>query len=323
MKFEELKQNIKSKIEPIYLLEGEEAFFRSRAIDIIKNAGLEEPSLNFAKYQGTEIKTQPDILVSALLVYPFMGQKRVIEVDEWYPTGQDLKNKSLKSYFDDPCETSVLVIVNEKKCEALKKLSCVTVVDCGKASIELAVKFIRQKALNSNLIVSTSVCKLICEYCLLDLVKINSEVDKLIDYSLGESEITEEAVNLMVVKDTSYKTFEIVNFISQKNYTNAYKILSEMKTVNEKTLLLASLYSHFRLMFYTKTSKLITAEIANNLSISEFIVKKAGEQARSFSAKMIRTVMDKLAENDSGFKSGRLTLDNAFTDSVMTILTSE
>ncbi len=321
MKFENLKQSLKDGVMPIYLLEGEETFFRMRAQEMIKETCLSEPSLNYSSATGQEIKTQGvDSLVMALRAYPFMSEKRVAEITEWYPTAAELKSKSLKEYFDRPSETSVLVIVNEKPCDALKKQPSVTVVDCSRASEELLVKYIRSKATKRNVVVATSVCSKIIEYCQFDLVRIDKELDKLVDYCADKSEIDAQSVDLLVEKDDDYKIFEIVNFIAGKRYTEAYKIISETRTPSEKQMLIVSLYSHFRRMFYCSVTKEDNASIAAKLGVKEYAVKMSKQQAASFSPKRLKKVMDVLSQADSAFKTGEKPIDNVFYECVFGIM---
>ena len=322
MKFEQLKSSLASFVERIYLIEGEEAFFRARAAEMIKNAAMTEPDLNYALFSGADIKQSGgDDLVVALRSCPFMSENRVVEVSEWYPSASELKAKSLKDCFSEPSDTSVLLIVNEKPCDALKKCENVTVVDCSRADLQLIVRFIRKKAGQANLIVSTSVAEKIAEFCQFDMVRIDGETNKLIDYCKDKSEIDMASVELLVTKDAEYKSYEIVNFIAGKNYTNAYKIISEMRTPGEKQMLLVSLYSHFRRMFYCATTKESDLAVADKLGVKEYAVKKSREQAAYFSPKRLKVVMDKLAQSDADFKSGKKLIDNVFYESVFTVLT--
>ena len=322
MKFEQLKQTLKNGVEPIYLIEGEEAFFRNRASEMIKEVSLSEPSLNYASYTGADLKTQgADVLVMALRSCPFMSDKRVTEVFEWYPSAADLKSKTIKEYFAEPSDTSVLMIVNEKPCEALKKAPSVTLVDCARASEELLVKYIRSKTNKNQLIISTSVCEKLINYCQFDLVRIDKETDKLIDFCRDRAEITDDAVEKLVAKDNDYKIYEIVDFIAGKRYTEAYKIISETRTPSDKQMLLVSLYSYFRRMFYCVTSKEDNAAVAEKLGVKEYAVKMSRKQASSFTPKRLKLVMDKLADGDAAFKTGVKPIDNVFNECVFGILT--
>ncbi len=320
MKFENLKSSLKEQIYPIYLLEGEEDFFRDKAVELILNASVTEPQLNFVAYDGTYFTKSSDTLVSLLSSCPFMSEKRALLVREWYPTATDLKDKTLKNYFDKPFDTSVLIVSNSKKCDALKKISSVTTVDCQRGDIDLISKIVRAKCTMEGLIISTSTCKLIAEFCLYDMTRIMGEVDKLIAYKVGQADISDDDVNAMVTKTNDYKIYEMVSFIANKSYADAYKIMQELNSTADKQMLFASLYYHFRRMFFVVMSNKSDDELSQILGVKPFAVTMSRRQAKSFSPKRLKKIMDKLALCEQGFKSGEITFDGAFCEGVFNVL---
>ena len=53
MKFTQLAQSLKEKLEPVYLIEGEEAYFRDHAVRAIREeAGITQPLLNDVRVEG-------------------------------------------------------------------------------------------------------------------------------------------------------------------------------------------------------------------------------------------------------------------------------
>lgn len=320
LKFEDLKSSLQERIYPIYLLEGEEVFFREKSEEMIKAVAISEPQLNFASFEGSSLKQGTDDLVNLLSSCPFMSERRAITVHEWYPNAQDLKEKAIKNYLDNPYDTSVFIIDNSKKCEALKKFKSVTVVDCQRATLELITKYVRSRCSKENLIISTSTCKLIAEFCLYDMTRINGEVEKLIAYKSGKPDITDEDVNAMVAKASDYKIYEMVSYIANKNYAQAYKILEELNSTSDKQMLFASLYYHFRRMFFVAMSNKDDEELSQILGVKPFAVTMARRQAKSFSNKRIKKIMDKLSACEQGFKSGTVTFDGAFLNGVFNVL---
>ncbi|HBK02373.1 MAG TPA: hypothetical protein DDY77_05025, partial [Clostridiales bacterium] len=246
MRFEQLKQSLKEEVFPVYLLEGEDGFFRMRGAELIKNKCLQEPSLNYTKVEGTTLKTGLDSVIADLKVCPFMSEKRIVEVSEWYPTAADLKQKSVKEYFESPSDTSVLIIVNSSSSDALKKQKNVTLVDCKKADEAIICRYIKGQATKAGVNVTQPVCMKIAEYCLNDMTRISKETEKLIDYAYESKEITDEAVELLVAKEVDYKTYEIVEFIARRDFKNAYKVLEDISTPSEKQILFVSLYYQLR-----------------------------------------------------------------------------
>ena len=52
MKYTELKSSIKEGAKPVYLLEGDDAYFRMKGEEQIKEAFLDMPELNFTAFDG-------------------------------------------------------------------------------------------------------------------------------------------------------------------------------------------------------------------------------------------------------------------------------
>ena len=87
MKFTELKNDISDGAKSIYLLEGDDAYFRMKGEEMIKSAFLQMPELNFSSFDGESLKgAQISALTSALESFPFMSEKRIIKVSGFYPT---------------------------------------------------------------------------------------------------------------------------------------------------------------------------------------------------------------------------------------------
>lgn len=322
IRFENLKQSLKETVFPVYLVEGEDAFFRSRSVELIKKAVLSEPDLNLSRFDGAQIKADVGQLIMDLRSFPFMSEYRVVEVVDWQPTVADIKGE-IKDYLSAPNDKAVLIVVNKAKCENLKKFDGVCVVDCSKADLDVITKYIRYKATAAKLIVSNSVCRKIAEYCLYDMSKIDKETDKLIDYLLGSSEITDDAVEKMVTKDVDYKIYQLTGFIAAKNYDKAYDILKDVTTPSDKQQIFVSLYYHLRRMFYASVYRGSDKELAAYLGDKEYPVKVAREQSAHFSAKRLKNIVEHLSALDGDFKSGRISVDSAYDLALFDVLSGE
>ena len=90
MKYTELKSSISEGAKQIYLLEGDDAYFRLKGEEQIKSAFLEMPELNYSSFEGETLQGSGySALVSAIKNYPFMAEKRVVKLSEFYPTESD------------------------------------------------------------------------------------------------------------------------------------------------------------------------------------------------------------------------------------------
>lgn len=324
MKFVELKNSLVDGVQPIYLIEGEDAFLRENALRLIKQKALSSPDMNLTNLSGQDVEKDVELLLTAVQSYPFMSEKRYVVIRDFCPTLSNLKSKTLKKVFEFPVDTTVLIIINDKKCEALKKLSTVTVVNCEKADVKVISSFIINKAKSKGVIVSSSAIEALCDFCSMDLTRINGEVDKLISFVGSNAEISLEHVKDLVVKDADFEIYELTEAVAKQNSEKAHKILLELLRQNQdKQKLFISLYYHFRRLLHARISKCSVAELAENLSVKEFVAKKAKEQSLKFSAKKLKRVCDKLSYYDGAFKSGELSVETALFNSVLEAMFTE
>ena len=124
MKYTELKNSITSGAAAVYLLEGDDAYFRMKGEEQIKAAFLQMPELNYTSFDGEALKgVGLSALVAAVRNYPFMAEKRIVRVSEFYPADAEYE-KYLKPLFDDFPPTSIFIIVNsgaKKGCDLKRR----------------------------------------------------------------------------------------------------------------------------------------------------------------------------------------------------------
>lgn len=321
MRIEELKKSFADKVYPIYLVEGEDAYFRELAVKHLQEKFLSAPELNLNTFEGGFAKSNPTEMIEALMQYPFMSEKRVVLVRDYHPTATDLKNKELDGYFKNPVDTSLLIIINSTSCETLKKYDSVCVVDCGKSDINLLIKYIQVTLKRSGLIITTQNAKLLCEYCKMEMTRISGEVEKLCAYCHGLAEVTQEDIEQLTTKETDFQIYEMTENVCLKRYDKAYEILDDMLSKSaDYQRLFSSLYYHFRRLFFCAVSDKKPSELAKQLGIKEFAVKKSIEQAKRFTIKKLKQTVDMFEEYDAQFKSGKISVQSALTLSVGKIM---
>ena len=319
MKFRELKKSLTVVVEPIYLVCGEDAFFVERSRKLILDACLKEPDFNLTVFDGSELKGNPEMLLSALMSYPFLADKRVVVVKEYYPLVAEIK--VLKGYFDDPMPTSVLVILNSAKSEALAKLNNVCFVDCAKGDYILLSSWIINEGRLAGVSFEQNAISRLIDYCQSDMTKISGETQKLIAYSLNEKTVTESDVFAVCVKEEDYRLYEVVDLIVNKQRDKAYAVLKDMLgSAADGQKLFISLYNYFRRLLYASVSDMTNSEIADKLGVKEFAIKKAKEQAAKLSPVKIKKITDKLGEYDARFKSGDILQEDAVWNGILNVI---
>ncbi len=91
MKFTELAKSLKEGgPAAVYLVEGEEAYFRDHAVHALRAAcGITQTVLNDVRFEGENVKTDLARFVNGLFTFPFMDEKRFVRVYGFFPTEKE------------------------------------------------------------------------------------------------------------------------------------------------------------------------------------------------------------------------------------------
>lgn len=304
---------------PIYLFEGEDAFFRERGLALLKNKFVQEPSLNYAVFNG---EVSENDLLSSLSAFPFMSECRMTVIREYYPK-QNSISKGIKEYFSNPIDNSILVIVNQKSCDVLKKLDNVALVECAKQGSGIIARYVKGKCAQQGVAIELETAKNLSEYCLNDMTRVENETDKLIAYAYSKKIITMQDVEDMVVKDTEIKIFKMTDYIGAKRFDLALQVVNDMLGKGETMQrILVALYSYFRRLLHVAISNKSDEELCKWLGVEKFVIKKLKTQAGAFKKKSIKNAVDILSDTDYLIKSGIVDADDRIWHNIFTIITA-
>ena len=313
MKFTELKNDIKQGARSVYLLEGDDAYFRTRGEDMIKSAFVQMPELNFSVLDGETLKGSAlTNLTSALESFPFMAEKRVVKVTEFHPSESEYETYIDKLFKNFP-STSILLIVNSesKKGADLKRKQIVTYVDCNRAEEESVAKWAYLTFKRAGISASVDLCTAIARYCLCNMSRVALEVEKIIDYK-KEGALTREEVDALVYKDADYRIYEMTNAISRGDYDKFLTIQSELcQKSGDETTLLSGMFSYFKNLLVCVSSRQSESDVAKLLKTKEYAVKKNREQAMAIGVPRLKNFVTCTYNALSEIKSGITTPQSA------------
>lgn len=315
MKYTELKNSLKEGAASVYLLEGDDAYFRINGEEQIKSAFLQLPELNYTAFEGETLRGGALAeLVSALKNYPFMSEKRVIKVSEFYPSEADF-DRYLKPLFADFPPTAVLIIVNSasKKGADLKRRRGVEFVDCNRADRDTVAKWIYITLKRAGISSSVSVCEAVADYCLCDMARVSVETKKLVDYKQS-GELTRKEADELVYKDAEYRIYEMTNAVAIGNYSVFCSIEDDLKRKGfDEITLMNSLFSYFRNLLTAATTDKSPSEAAKLLKMKEYGFSRSKEQARKIGVDKLEKYINYIYARISDVKSGRITPQSALS----------
>ena len=304
--------------QPIYLVEGEEGYFREKGEQLIKARFVQEPTLDFSSFDGGSLKGDGlRALTDALNSFPFVSEKRMVRVSEFYPSEKDYE-AYLKSTFENPPADSVLVIVNSAKPKTggatLSKKTNVTHIDCGRADEETIKKWIYVTCKREGVFADGTTCGKLVDYCVGDMSRVSKETEKLLCYcqATGVERLTDEIVDMLVYPDSEYKTYELANAIARRNYSEFMKIVADLSTKGFNELaLLSSLASYFQKLYEVSLLRGSDREVALSLGMKEYAVKKSREQVSQFGRGEVFRCFEEIYGAISNVKCGKITPHSA------------
>ncbi|MCD8205393.1 MAG: DNA polymerase III subunit delta [Clostridia bacterium] len=267
MNYQELRQKIsKNGVFGVYLLEGEDGYFLRHSEEAIKAACLDMPDLDYTLFDGTDLKGSDafSALSAAVNNFPFGSRKRVVQVDELYPT-DDAYEKYLKPLFASVPDTAVLIIKNSgvKKSKLAAKKN-VQFVDCGRDRTDNVPKWISVTLKRAGVSCDYVAAKTIAEYCVYDMSRVEIETEKLT--LTGLKEIALSDVETYVYKDAEYRVYELGNAVAGRDYAKYCEVLKDLQLKgSDPGSLLSTLLTFFNELCTILSSDRSDEEIASIL----------------------------------------------------------
>ncbi|MBP5466901.1 MAG: hypothetical protein J6Y43_05010, partial [Clostridia bacterium] len=190
------------------------------------------------------------------------------------------------------------------------------------AEIPLIVRWIKATAGAAKVKATDAVCRTIAEYCLSDMTRVKNETEKLIAYAGENGEITEQAVDILVYRDSEYKIYEMTDYIAKKKFDMAISVINDMLAKGDtEAKIIAAVYNYFRRLLFVAISDKPNADTAALLGVKEFAVRKAKEQAAAFKVRALKNAVDRLSDADYAVKSGKMNADDAMWINLFKIMT--
>lgn len=302
----------------IYLLEGEDAYFRQSAEAQIKAKYLTAAELNYSTFDGSAYKgASYTEITSALSAFPFMAEYRVIKISEFYPTEGDYE-KYFKPLFENFPQTTVLIICNSqsKKGADLKRKKCVAYFDCGKADRDTVAKWAYLTMKRASVASTVEACEAIADYCLCDMARVSREVQKLIEWG-KDGMLTRSDVDELVYKDADYRIYQMTGAVARKDYDSFAQICKELtlKGLDENAVV-ASLLNYFKNLLTVLCWEKDDKQLAAALKMTDYVLGKTKQQARALGKERLTSYITSLYSLSSRLKSGQITaegtLESAF-----------
>jgi len=291
MTVEQILTNLKKKIyHPVYLLHGEEPYYIDVVSDYIENNVLDETEKEF----NQTILYGRDVDVASVVAmanrYTMMSNHQVVIVKE----AQDLtKIEELNSYFDNPLESTILVLCHKYKKVDKRKAFTKTVEKKGilfesaKLYDDKIPDWITQYVQERSFTINLRTAQLLTETLGNDLTKIVNELSKLFINLPAQSEITPELIERNIGISKDFNIFEFQKALGELNILKCNQIINYFAAnpkENPLPKLIAVLHGFFvKIMIYHQNKTFQQKELAALLGVNPYFLKDYQKATSNFS----------------------------------------
>lgn len=305
--FLKLRENLNSSFYPLLIIKGKDEWVKSRAISyIIDSLDIEYADMNIHHVEGGSV----DDLMMICNTLPFFSNQKVVIVHHLeYGQGNNLTRtvSMLNKYIADSDNSCCLVMYIDSDNKCLDKVSG-QVINCNKLSDRDVANWIIATAKKNNRTIDGSTANMISQYCLSDMGRVASELDKLCVHSTGM--IDASMVELLVTKDAEYLVFDLSKVIANKNTALALDMLSQlMRQGNDARKLFPMLYNYYRRMYYIRISKCDKDTLATQLGVKVGAIGFAKDVANKYKPRQLLGALALFAEADNKLKNFANELD--------------
>lgn len=311
MTFNEVLQQFKKGTpKPVYLLHGEEPFFIDQLVDVAAKSIIGESERDFNQSILYARETKPQQLLDAAIRLPLMAERQLIilkEAQEW-TRGNKKDLDQLESYFENPVQTTVLIIAHKyKKVDKRSRVYKVLSKEAGVFESEPIKDYKLPDWVSSHIkskgfTITDKAIALIAEFIGNDLGRIATEVEKLGIVLEAGSQINEKHIEEHIGISKDYNVFELVNAILARDHAKAQRIVNyfgQNPKATHITVVMANLQTLYQRLFkahFAKTND--PAQLARILQIHPFPAKEIMMHKSKHPAKKISRNFSILREYD-------------------------
>ncbi len=314
----EINENLKYGLGTIYSMSGDDYGLENYAIQAIKNKLRQEGELEIFNY---DVSTPIAEAIANANSFSLFGAKKLIT----YYIGKskekikltDSEVKAVVEYAQDPNEDCVLILRECSDVFACIKDYCI-VVDCNKGNWNEISQYIGKAFARRGYKIERAAIKSIIDSCGLDMVRIPSEIAKLLLYCQESKCITIRDVEEITTVDAENKMFDLSNALQRGDNQQALELLDSMLKRGEKpSALLSIIASSFRKEFLIANTNATDEVLGKTLGLSGYalkvnknIVAKGKETVKGYVPRL-KKIVDELSELEYKFKNNIIEEESA------------
>ena len=245
------------------------------------------------------------------------------DADEGLPGVQTALIQGLRDYVQHVPESTWLIFLESNSLPASQPLRALVQGDGAPGAMRefrpfsamkkdgptLLTDWTKDRARRKGVELAPDALRLLTTYVGYDLRLMDQELEKLSVHAGNQTKVTPADVRQLVTAVREADIFEMVDSLGRREVQRAVVLLHQMLDEGKAALyLLTMIVRQFRIMLQVKELAalgLSESEIARELRLHEFVVKKGNLQARAFTFVQLTRIYEALAATDEAIKTGK------------------
>ena len=307
-----LNEDIKTgNFKPVYLLYGEEAYLKKQYRDRITKAIFPDgDTVNYAYYEGKGIN--PGELIDLAETMPFFAKRRLIVVEN----SGFFKNATpdLADYIKTMPDTACFLFVENEADKRGKMYKAVKskgrIVEMARQDEKTLLYWVAGNVKKEGYKIKEQTARYLLSTTGTDMENLEKELEKLFCYCMGKEEIEISDIEAICTTQITNKIFDMVEAVAMKNQKKALDYYYDLLTLKEPPMrILYLLTRRFRILMEVKEmdrTGVPPKEIAAKVGIMPFLVGKYRAQAKAFTRKELRGIVEAGVQTEEDVKTGKM-----------------
>lgn len=309
------------QIAPLYLFEGTERYLRDHTLKKLADAAVDAAVRDF---NYVVISVAQGDLGEALAMarqYPMISPRRMVVVTGFEAISDDQELELLKNYLRAPVETSVLVFVsdgldNRRNISTMLRKTCEVISFDAMDERDGAPNWARDYATRAGCQMDVSAAAYLVGTIGVDMMRLASELDKLISYVGPKGRITQDEIDELVRHSREHSNFELTDAVVDGDRKKALHLLHRIfdnaseSPQSLSLMILGAIASNYRKMLGAKElmkQNAPNSEVAKAIGMSPYGVGRFNEKVRRIETERILKGIQRIAATDVALKTSMAT----------------
>lgn len=266
--------------------------------------------MNYSYFEGKN--TNPKAVIDLAETLPFFAERRLIVLEN---TGF-LKNASpeLAEYIKKIPETTSVIFIEEELDKRGKLYKAIKdkgrIVELKRQDDQTLMKWILGFVKREDKQISEATIRYFLGKVGNDMENIQRELEKLFCYCMHRTDITVADIDAICTTQIENHIFDMVDAVANKEQKKALDYYYDLLALKEPPMrILYLLTRQFRILMEVKDMEGLgfgQKDIASKVGIMPFLVGKYRAQAKAFSKKELREIVEAGVEAEEMVKTGRM-----------------